>query len=143
MATIPRASFVPSDDDLSHRRKIQDEREAAKERLIEDLAKANAEYAAILLAWKKEKEEERERHAAIRARYDAIKADADAKEAAREAKWAEQKVKLTEMNKKMAVQFAKDDNFFGLIGKAVCMTLHGESQSSIVEKARELLPPRE
>jgi hypothetical protein len=122
---------------------MQDEREAVKQRTMDTIAKVKAERAVIIAAWEKEKEEERERHDVIRAKYDAIKADADAKEAAREAKWAEQKVKLAEMNEKMAVQFAKNDNFFGLIGKAVCMTLHGESQSSIVEKARELLPPRE
>lgn len=126
MPTIPRASFVPSTDDLLHRRKIQDEREAAKERLIERLAKTNAEYAAVLLAWKKEKEEERERHAAIWAEYAAIKAAADAKEEAREAAWAEQQVKLRAMNEKMSAWYAKEDkNPFSLMAKAVCMTLRG------------------
>jgi len=84
MPTIPKASFVPSAEDLWHRRKIQDEREAATQRAMVSIAKFQAILAEEMAAWRKECDEEKERHAANRAIYGAIDAATKAVDTAKE-----------------------------------------------------------
>ncbi len=95
MSHIPRASFVPSVDDLgaaikciSHLKQVREEGEQqvaeAKREGAERLAKFKATLAEEMAAWKKQCNEEKERHAAIRARYDAINAATKAVDTAEE-----------------------------------------------------------
>jgi len=84
MPITSKASYVPSDEDLRHRRQLQDEREAAKQRTMVTIAKFQAKLAEEMAAWRKECDEEKERHAANRAIYDAIDAATKAVDTAKD-----------------------------------------------------------